>query len=209
MGADSFSVALGAAEYVGVELDDDQVASLHQLHGWLGSESIRAGGLGPAESTRIWDRHIADSLIFSPALVGARTCVDLGSGTGLPGIPLAITHPHIEFTLLDRSGRRCDLMRRALAILDLTNCVVRQQDIAAVDDQFDAIVSRAAIPTESLMIHVKRIVRPGGGVAVLGLSRAEHGSLPSIDEQGLEVEVVRIPPEILDSGASLLRIEAT
>ncbi len=208
MGADSIFVAVAAARHVGVELDKSQMDLLSKFHGWLGSESIRAGGLGPDERSRLWDRHIADSLVFAAVLVQAENCIDLGSGTGLPGIPLAISHPDIEFALLDRSGRRCDLMSRAVAVLSLPNCVVRQQDIADVTDRFDAVVSRAAIPPELLMIHVKRILKPGG-LALLGLSRTgrDETSLPSLFD--MHSSVVTIPSDILDSGASLLRIEAT
>jgi 16S rRNA (guanine527-N7)-methyltransferase len=208
MGADSFSIALAAARHVGVELDEAQVALLGRFHTWLGSESMRAGGVGPDEETRLWDRHIADSLVFSLALTAADTCIDLGSGTGLPGIPLAVAHPHIEFTLLDRSGRRCDLMRRSVAILDLPNCIVRQQDIADVADRFDAVVSRAAIPPKLLMIHVKRILKPRG-IALVGLSRTGNTGILPVDDGEMSLSMVSIPAEILDSGASLLRIEAT
>lgn len=208
MGADSFSTALNAARHVGVELDEAQTSLLRRFHDWLGSESIRAGGVGPEERARLWDRHIADSLVFSLALVSAETCIDLGSGTGLPGIPLAIAHPHVDFTLLDRSGRRCDLMRRAVAILDLPNCVVRQQDIGEAADQFDAVVSRAAIPPELLVIHVKRLLKPEG-TALVGLSRTGTIGILPVDDHEMTLSVVSIPAEILDSGASLLRIEPT
>ena len=99
-------------------------------------------------------------------------------------------------------------MRRAVAILDLPNCVVRQQEIAEVADKFDAVVSRAAIPPELLMIHVKRILKPRG-VALVGLSRTRGSGVFSVDDLELDLSVVAIPAEILDSGASLLRIEAT
>ncbi len=208
MGADSISVAVAAARHVGVELDKSQLDLLSKFHGWLGSESIRAGGLGPDERSRLWDRHIADSLVFASVLVQAGNCIDLGSGTGLPGIPLAISHPDIEFALLDRSGRRCDLMSRAVAVLSLPNCVVRQQDIADVTDRFDAVVSRAAIPPELLMIHVKRILKPRR-MGMIGLSRTGRTTIPAGGSHGLKLSTVSVPADILDSGASLLRIEAT
>ena len=208
MGADSFADALRAAEHVGLDLTEIQQEQLCRFHAWLGSESLKAGGLGPSEASRLWDRHIADSLVFSTALGTAGDCVDLGSGTGLPGLPLAIAHPDVEFTLVDRSGRRCDLMRRAIAILQLTNCLVRQQDISDTTGRFDAVVSRAAIPPALMMIHVKRLLRPGG-TALLGLSRVGTDKIPATTPQSLAISLVSIPSDILDSGASLLRIETT
>ncbi len=208
MGADSLQKAIRAAEYVGRQLTDAQQTSLVTYHDWLADEGYRAGGIGPGERDRLWDRHIADSLVFGGDLVGVGSCLDIGSGVGLPGIPLAIAFPETVFTLLDRSGRRCDLMRRVTAILRLDNCVIHQGDVKDVGERFGAIVSRAAIPREEILIHVKQLLEPGG-VATIGITRA--GTSPETPQQrsDLTQTIVSIPPEVLDSGANLLRIEAT
>lgn len=209
MGADSLSVAVAAAEYAGIELGPMQRAQLERFHDWLLEEAIGAGGIGPNEAARIWNRHIADSLLFALDLSGNERCIDLGSGVGLPGIPLAISLPEIEFTLVDRSGRRVDLARRACSVLGLSNCEVVQSDFDGFHRRFPRIVARASLPPAAMMIHVKRLLTPGG-VAHLGLSRGTTfaAELPGAP-RGLRLSIVEIPVEILDSGASLLRIEAS
>ncbi len=207
MGADLFRV-LAAAQYCGIELSSTQQQLLVDYHDWLGSEGIRAGGIGPDERNRLWDRHIADSLVFACGLAEVNECLDIGSGAGLPGIPLAIALPAVEFRLLDRSGRRCDLMRRAATILGLDNCRVEQRDIKDVSGPVEAIVSRAAMPIETLMIHVKRLLVPGG-VAMIALSRTGKTEMPAEIPVGLSARVESVPSGVLDTGANLLRIEAT
>ncbi len=207
MGADLLH-AVAAARHCGIELDAEQQQRLSVYHDWLGSEGYRAGGIGPDERNRLWDRHIADSLVFACGLPAVSECVDIGSGAGLPGIPLAIALPATRFRLLDRSGRRCDLMRRAVAILDLDNCQIEQCDVADIKGPVEAIISRAALPVEELMIHVKRLLVPGG-VAMVALSRSGDVALPRNLPAGLTPAIESIPPGVLDTGASLLRIEAT
>ncbi len=208
MGADLVH-AVAAAEFSGVTLSTGQQEQLVAFHDWLGDEGQRAGGIGPDERDRLWDRHIADSLVFIAALSEHPVrCLDIGSGVGLPGIPIAVALPHTQLILLDRSGRRCDLLRRVVSILRLNNCEVVHDDIAAFDETVDAIVSRAAMPIDSLMIHVKRLLEPQGSAAI-ALSRTGGGANPAKIPTGLVTSVVSVPATVLDSGANLLRIEAT
>ncbi len=117
----------------GRNVSSGQLELLERFAGWLVTEAIPAGGLGTDESTRIGERHLLDSLSFlngMPAGVPS-SVLDAGSGVGLPGIPLAIFLPDSEVTLLDRSGRRVRLARRAVRILGLDNVRVEQGPIAA------------------------------------------------------------------------------
>lgn len=208
MGADSLQRAIAVASHLGVGLADKQQALLSRYHRWLIEEAIPGGGVGPHEKNRLWDRHIADSILFGIGVSESSSCLDIGTGVGLPGIPLAVAYPQTDFVLLDRSGRRCDLVRRAIAVLGLANCVVTHSEIKQFSGRFESIVSRAAIPPDQILFHVKRLLAPGG-VAILGLSRAGRGDFDTIKDDELTVSVVASPPEILDSTAHLLRIEST
>lgn len=89
--------------------------------------------------------HLLDSLAIVPALKQCRNALDVGSGAGLPGVPLAIALPHSTWTLLDSNGKKTRFMQQALAICKVSNAKVvksRVQDYTA-PQRFDIIVSRA------------------------------------------------------------------
>lgn len=163
---------------------------------WLADEGVRSGGLGPGEVDRIERRHLADSVLFASQLGSVAEVWDLGSGVGLPGIPLAIVLPGTRLVLLDRSGRRVDLARRALRILDLQNCQVIQGEIEEVTGPVPAIVSRASLPPDRLAVVARRALEPGG-VAVVAGSWVESPRWPGWS-------TVEIPRHVLDQPVWLL-----
>lgn len=147
--------------------DDGQIDLLLRYRDWLVDEAEVAGGIGPAEADRIDRRHVTDSLLFLELLPETESVLDVGSGVGLPGIPLAIACPDVEFRLLDRSRRRVDLMRRAVRILGLKNTQVIQGDFANWSTMESTIVSRATIPPQVIQ-PLLRSRLSSGGVALLG-----------------------------------------
>jgi 16S rRNA (guanine527-N7)-methyltransferase len=195
--------------WLGVSLKSGDEELLSRYASWLIEEAIPAGGLGPGEASRVLERHVADSLAFSAGLSSAPSVVlDLGSGVGLPGIPLAILRPETEFVLVDRSGRRTDLAARAVRILGIENVRTHMASFEAWDAPCDGIVSRAALPLDSAYPLVRRLLK-ADGAAVLGLSRTDR-PLDS-DELGraathhrLAVDIIDVP--VLDSPTRLLRI---
>lgn len=159
---------LDIATATGFPLDERQLDLLVQYRVWLLTEAIPAGGVGPQEGARVSDRHIGDSLLFSWPFRNAPTSVlDLGSGVGLPGIPLAILWPSTVVILLDRSGKRVDLARRAARVLGLDNVEVLKEDLEVTKISSGVVVTRAVSPPERLLPHVSRLVKPGG-MAVAG-----------------------------------------
>ncbi len=143
------------------------LTALETYRDWLKSEAIPAGGLGPGEISRIDDRHIGDSLLFSGLIPETSTILDIGSGVGLPGIPLAIVRPDTDFVLLDRSRKRVDLMKRAVRILNLDNVQVVQQDLESWKTTVPVVVSRATVPPDRFLPILREVVA-GGGLAILG-----------------------------------------
>lgn len=89
-------------------------------------------------------KHILDSLVVSPYLQGDRF-IDVGTGPGLPGLPLAIINPDKKFVLLDSLGKRISFIRNAIRELELTNVepVLSRVEEYIPDNKFDSVLSRA------------------------------------------------------------------
>ncbi len=187
---------------MGVELDGTALERLDTYQRWLAEEAVPAGSLGPGESQRLHDRHLGDSILFAAGFVSIPDQVlDLGSGAGLPGIPLAVLWGDTRFTLLDRSGRRVDLIRRAVRILALENVTVEQGEIEHPSHQEMAVVSRATLPPSRARELITPWLMPGA-VAVLGGSwerRPEHEGWATLE----------IPAEVLDHTIWLLMMHQT
>lgn len=109
------------------------------------------------------ERHLLDSLAVVPFVRGD-SLADLGSGAGLPGIPLAILEPHRQHALIDSNGKKTRFLREAVRTLGLTNARVAESRIEALgeDAQYDAITARA-LATLPLIVQLGGyLLRPGG-----------------------------------------------
>ena len=193
------------AEWLNCPIGHEQGQMLRKYADWLNEEALPAGGLGPEEGARVWDRHVLDSLVFAGGWPDSTpgSAGDLGSGVGLPGIPLAILWPRTRWTLIDRSGRRVELVRRAVRILRLENVEVVQDDLAGHKTHYDAIVARGVKDPMILSRDMRRLLLPGGRGAI-GVSRT--GSYEK--ELPPDTRLLHVPPEVLDGGAEILIIDS-
>ncbi len=197
------------AEYAGLHLSAEQLEQLGVFADWLAVEAVNAGGIGPEEGRRIVDRHIADALVFAAAWQTVPdTLLDVGSGVGLPGIPLAIALPETQVTLLDRSGERCRLARRATRVVELTNVAVVQGDVITADGFWDVVTFRASLPPERAFSTALPLVNSGGCVIVAASRMTRPTDVP-LSPPGTSVDIVEIGPGVLDSPAWLLRMTVT
>jgi len=89
--------------------------------------------------------HVLDSLSLVPHLGSAKRAVDVGTGAGFPGVPLAIACPGVEFTLLDSSHKKCSFLEQARAELGLANVTVACERVEQFRPAqgYDAVVTRA------------------------------------------------------------------
>ena len=194
-------------DWVGSSLESGQWEQLQALAEWLKEEAVGAGGLGPNEPDRIWTRHIADSLAFAFAWREATPpprLLDMGSGVGLPGIPLAVLWPETVVTLLDRSGRRVDLARRATRLVKLANIDVQEGEVDRQRPGWEAVVSRAVFPPDEAMRAANTLLAPSG-IAVIGLRGREQVSrFSGTPPDARSVSTVAVPSTVLDGPVSLL-----
>jgi len=139
--------------------------------------------------------HLLDSLSVVSYLTGARL-LDLGSGAGLPGIPIAIARPAWEVTLLDSSHKKSAFLRQAVADLALKNATVVCERVEswAPERQFDVVISRAFSDLGEFVSMTDRLLAPGGLVAAMkGLYPYEELERLPGGFRVREVKALRVP----------------
>ncbi|MGL4191407.1 16S rRNA (guanine(527)-N(7))-methyltransferase RsmG [Vibrio misgurnus] len=110
-------------------------------------------------------KHILDSLVVSPHLVGERF-IDVGTGPGLPGIPLAIMHPDKQFVLLDSLGKRIRFLKQVIHELKISNVLPVQSRVEEFDPEqgFDGVLSRAFASMTDMVNWCQHLPKSGGGL---------------------------------------------
>jgi 16S rRNA (guanine527-N7)-methyltransferase len=115
-------------------------------------------------------KHFVDSLATVPLLPEAGRLIDVGSGGGFPGIPIAIARPALEVTLLEATGKKAAFLRAAVHGLSLA-CRVLESRVERVageeEGEFDVAVSRATFTPASWLEWGRRLVRNGGTVVAM------------------------------------------
>lgn len=144
--------------------------------GFLAGVGVERGFLGPREVDRLWDRHLLNSAVVGELLDPGARVIDIGSGAGLPGIPLAIARPDLEVVLLEPLLRRSEFLTEVVAELGLAVEVVRgRAEEPWVRDQFgarDAAVSRAVAALDKLTKWSMPLLRPDGQMIAIKGERA-------------------------------------
>ncbi len=125
----------------------------------------------------MWDRHVLNSAVVAELLDPDERIADIGSGAGLPGIPLALARPDLRVTLIEPLLRRSDFLREAIDELALDCRVVRgrAEDRAVRDEvgETDAVVSRAVASLDKLTRWSAPLLRAGGRMLAIKGERAE------------------------------------
>ena len=153
--------------------------------------------------------HIADSLIISPLL--KKSIVDLGSGGGLPGIPLAITNPNKEFYLIESNTKKSSFLLNTISRLGLENTSVINQRIEKTEtktfpESFD-IVCRAVGPAE-LIISLSAPLLKKKGVELKLMKTQEQFDQERIPSGYLVKKIDKFPSKAKDKTRILVTIEA-
>ena len=145
-------------------------------------------------------RHLLDSLAMAPFLddLAARdgSLADLGTGAGLPGIPLAIAHPGLQVALVESNGKKARFLREAVRTLGLSNARVLESRAEAVDEPggFDVVTARALDRLAGILAVGGHLLAPGGRVlAMKGLHPAEEIAELPPDWRVVAVHPLRVP----------------
>ena len=147
-------------------------------------------------------KHIMDSLVVSPYLVG-NTFIDVGTGPGLPGIPLAIINPDKQFDLVDSLGKRIRFLKQVQFELKLKNIQPIQSRIEEYNQKkFDGVISRAFASLQDMLIWCKHLPNQQGFFYAL-----KGSDLDAIPEGFVLKQNIKLSVPELDAERRLMIIE--
>jgi 16S rRNA (guanine527-N7)-methyltransferase len=143
----------------------------------LAGAGVERGLIGPREVDRLWERHILNSAAVAELLEPGERVADIGSGAGLPGIPLALARPDLRMTLIEPLLRRSEFLREVVGELGIDATVVRgraeELTVRERVGEMDAVVSRAVASLDKLTKWSMPLLRPGGRMLAIKGERAE------------------------------------
>lgn len=162
----------------------------------LGSRGVEWGLIGPREVDRLWDRHVYNSAAATDLLPEGASVVDVGSGAGLPGIPVALRRPDLRVTLLEPLLRRATFLSQTVAELGLADRVEVVRGRAEDHHQtYEAVLSRALAPLERLVAWCDPLRSPAGAIlAMKGRTAADElaGAGRALADRRLRADVLSV-----------------
>lgn len=181
----------------------------------LAGAGVERGLLGPREAQRVWSRHVANSAVLEELVPAGVRVVDVGSGAGLPGIPLALVRPDLGVLLLEPLLRRATFLTAVVAQLGLADRVevrrTRAEDVSG--PVADIVTARAVAPLERLAGWVLPLVPVGGILLALKGSTAGDevaAATPALRRLGGgEPAVVQCGVGVVDPPTTVVRVPRT
>jgi len=200
------AVLIGGAAQLGIELSEQQAAQMLRLLDELDDWNQRMNLTAIRERGAQITKHLLDSLSIQPYLRGTRI-VDVGTGAGFPGLPLAIVNPQRQFMLLDSTAKKLKFIEHVAQTLGLSNVQTihtRAEDYKP-DERFDIVVSRAVGPVLRFMNWSSHLC-VGGGRLLAMKGRYPHDELEKLPNGWKLAAVHRLAVPGLDEERHLVEI---
>jgi 16S rRNA (guanine527-N7)-methyltransferase len=187
---DDVAAAAPAPPPIAAEVFGDALPLALDYVARLASDGVVRGLIGPREVPRLWERHVLNSAAVAEAVPAGARVVDVGSGAGLPGIPLGLARPDITLTLVEPMARRVEFLDEVVTAIagpaGLPWRVVRgraeDRAVAGAVRPVDVVTARAVAPLPRLVGWCIGLMRPGTQLVALVGSRAVEG-LPALIPQ--------------------------
>lgn len=180
----------------------------------LADAGVRRGLIGPREVPRLWERHLLNCAVLSEAVPEGVTVCDVGSGAGLPGIPLALVRPDLRITLLEPLLRRTNFLQEVVELLGLDHVTVvrgRAEEVLGTLAPVQVVTARAVAPLDRLAGWGVPLLRPYGEMLALKGDTAEeelHGARAALQKLGVvQTSVVRVGAGVVDPLSTVVRAE--
>ncbi|MEU3958445.1 16S rRNA (guanine(527)-N(7))-methyltransferase RsmG [Streptomyces buecherae] len=180
----------------------------------LADVGVTRGLIGPREVPRLWERHLLNCAVLSEAVAEGVTVCDVGSGAGLPGIPLALTRPDLQITLLEPLLRRTNFLQEVVELLGLDHVTVvrgRAEEVLGKLQPVHVVTARAVAPLDRLAGWGVPLLRPYGEMLALKGDTAEEelkSARAALSKLGVvETSVLHVGEGIVDPPSTVVRVE--
>jgi 16S rRNA (guanine527-N7)-methyltransferase len=180
----------------------------------LADAGVKRGLIGPREVPRLWERHLLNCAVLSEVVPEGVTVCDVGSGAGLPGIPLALVRPDLKITLLEPLLRRTNFLQEVVELLGLDHVTVvrgRAEEMLGKITPVHVVTARAVAPLDRLAGWGVPLLRPYGEMLALKGDTAEEeiiGARAALSRLGVvEASVLHVGEGIVDPLTTVVRVE--
>ncbi len=181
---------------VAEEVFGDALPAARAFVAKLATDGVTRGLIGPREVPRLWERHVLNSAAVAEAVPQGARVVDVGSGAGLPGIPLGLARPDVALTLVEPMARRVEFLQEAVAELaDEARAPWRvlrgraeERSVAGAVGPVDVVTARAVAPLPRLVGWCRGLLRPGTQLVALVGTRAIQelpALIPELEAAGM------------------------
>lgn len=162
-----------------LDLDPQQLGKLEAFEALVRERAIQLGMVATADAGRLRERHLLDSLRAATVVRASdRTAYDLGSGAGLPGVPVAIACPDLRMTLVESRRPRAAFLQLVVDRLDLVNTAVSNERVEILSEPVDICFSRAFARVGIAWRAADRLLVPGGRLVYFAGERFDRSDLP-------------------------------
>ncbi|GLX49866.1 ribosomal RNA small subunit methyltransferase G [Streptomyces hygroscopicus subsp. hygroscopicus] len=180
----------------------------------LADAGVQRGLIGPREVPRLWERHLLNCAVLSEAVPEGVTVCDVGSGAGLPGIPLALVREDLNITLLEPLLRRTNFLSEVVELLGLDHVTVvrgRAEEVLGKLQPVHVVTARAVAPLDRLAAWGIPLLRPYGEMLALKGDTAEEelkASATALSKLGaVETSILHVGEGIVDPMSTVVRVE--
>ncbi len=180
----------------------------------LADAGVKRGLIGPREVPRLWERHLLNCAVLAEAVPDGVSVCDVGSGAGLPGIPLALVRPDLQITLLEPLLRRTNFLQEVVELLGLDHVTVvrgRAEEMLGKIEPVHVVTARAVAPLDRLAGWGVPLLRPYGEMLALKGDTAEEelkSARAALSKLGVvRTSVLQVGEGIVDPLSTLVRVE--
>ncbi|MES9520189.1 16S rRNA (guanine(527)-N(7))-methyltransferase RsmG [Streptomyces capoamus] len=196
------------------EVFGDRFADAVRYAELLADAGVQRGLIGPREVPRLWERHLLNCAVLSEAVPEGVTVCDVGSGAGLPGIPLALVRDDLNITLLEPLLRRTNFLTEVVELLGLDHVTVvrgRAEEVLGKLPPVHVVTARAVAPLDRLAAWGIPLLRPYGEMLALKGDTAEEelkASAAALSKLGaVETSILHVGEGVVDPLSTVVRVE--